>query len=78
MNFSLRPESYPLLVTFALYMISYLCTSIYLLRKLGQAIKVRTSSTCIQTVKLVKAMSFLASCCWEVSPYWEMTMHEQP
>uniref|UniRef100_A0A1I8A2P9 G_PROTEIN_RECEP_F1_2 domain-containing protein n=1 Tax=Steinernema glaseri TaxID=37863 RepID=A0A1I8A2P9_9BILA len=43
-----------LLSWFAIHLTSYVAASIYLLRKLGQAIDDTTSATSVQTVKLVK------------------------
>uniref|UniRef100_A0A1I8AED0 G_PROTEIN_RECEP_F1_2 domain-containing protein n=1 Tax=Steinernema glaseri TaxID=37863 RepID=A0A1I8AED0_9BILA len=47
-------SSFMLLVWFAIHLTSYVAASIYLLRKLGQAINDPTSATSVQTVKLVK------------------------
>uniref|UniRef100_A0A1I7ZRE7 G_PROTEIN_RECEP_F1_2 domain-containing protein n=1 Tax=Steinernema glaseri TaxID=37863 RepID=A0A1I7ZRE7_9BILA len=56
MNFSFRPEALPFLGGLAMYMTSYVAASIYLMLKLGQAIKMRTSSTASETVRLVKTV----------------------
>uniref|UniRef100_A0A1I7ZQI1 G protein-coupled receptor n=1 Tax=Steinernema glaseri TaxID=37863 RepID=A0A1I7ZQI1_9BILA len=56
LNFSLRPMSCPLVGSFTLYLICYVTGSIYLLVKLGQDIRLRTSAACLQTVNLVKTV----------------------
>uniref|UniRef100_A0A1I7ZR55 G_PROTEIN_RECEP_F1_2 domain-containing protein n=1 Tax=Steinernema glaseri TaxID=37863 RepID=A0A1I7ZR55_9BILA len=56
MNFSIRPSSYPFMCSIVIYLASYISCSIYLLLKLRQAIKERTSFTSVQTIKLVKTV----------------------
>uniref|UniRef100_A0A1I7ZK27 G_PROTEIN_RECEP_F1_2 domain-containing protein n=1 Tax=Steinernema glaseri TaxID=37863 RepID=A0A1I7ZK27_9BILA len=55
-GFPFQPPTFVLLGTFAFYVTSYVVASIYLLLKLGQAINSPTSSTSVETVKLLKTL----------------------